>query len=397
MKEGREMINNTGKRYPSVFSTLDVGQIEIHNRIVFPAWQVNYAKTDGTVSDELLDFYTAIANGGCGLIFTGAAVVSSDSVAFDRVMRIDSDHCVPGLKKLFYEIEKCGCVPAVQLIHYGRQAVNAVTCCDLLAPSAIPCPVMSEFDANYKVREMTLNDIERVRSDFITAAVRAVDAGAKMVEVHAAHGYLLNEFLSPYSNHRTDAYGGSTGRRARLITEIIEGIRTRLGSRVAISVRVSGNEFVAGGLTPPDFKETIPLFERAGMDMLNVSAGVYESMERIVPPAELGDTPHINIASELKEFATVPVCAVGSIFSLETAESIISSGKADLVAMGRAQVADPEIVRKSASGRETAIRKCAWCNECTFWTTGDPQMYCRVNPALKREKREGGEHNEKIT
>lgn len=389
------MINNTGKRYPSVFSTLDVGQIEIHNRIVFPAWQVNYAKTDGTVSNKLLDFYTAIAGGDCGTIFTGAAVVSSDSVAFDRVMRIDSDHCVPGLKKLFYEIEKRGCVPVVQLIHYGRQAVNAVTGCDLLAPSAIPCPVMSKFDANYKVREMTLNDIERVRSDFITVAVRAVDAGAKMVEVHAAHGYLLNEFLSPYSNHRTDAYGGSTGRRARLITEIIEGIRTRLGSRVAISVRVSGSEFVNGGLTPPDFKEIIPLFERSGMDLLNVSAGVYESMERIVPPAELGDTPHINIASELKEFATVPVCAVGSIFSLETAESIISSGKADLVAMGRAQVADPEIVRKSASGRETEIRKCAWCNECTFWTTGDPQMYCSVNPALKRGN--GGESNEKIT
>lgn len=319
------------------------------------------------------------------MIFTGAAVVSSDSVAFDRVMRIDSDHCIPGLKELFHEIEKRGSVPAVQLIHYGRQALNAVTRCDLLAPSPIPCPVMSKFDSNYHVRAMTLNDIERVRSDFIEAALRAADAGAEMVEVHAAHGYLLNEFLSPYSNHRTDAYGGNTEGRTRLIIDIIEGIRARLGPRVAISVRVSGNEFVDGGLTPPDFKEVIPLFERAGMDMLNVSAGVYESMERIVPPGALGDAPHVNIASELKRFATVPVCTVGSILSLKTAESIISSGKADLVAIGRAQVADPEIVAKSASGRETEIRECTQCNECTFWTTGDPQMYCSINPELMKQ------------
>ena len=381
------MSSNAEKNYPGVFSTLNVAQIELHNRIVFPAWQVNYAKIDGTVSNKLLDFYTAIADGGCGIIFTGPAVVSSDSVAFDRVMRIDSEQCIPGLKKLFYEIEKRGSVPAMQLIHYGRQAAKTVTGCDLLAPSAIPCPVMSKFDPIYKVREMTLNDIERVRRDFIEAAMCVVDAGAKMVEVHAAHGYLLNEFLSPYSNHRSDAYGGNAERRARLITEIIEGIRSRVG--VAISVRVSGNEFVDGGLTPPDYKELIPLFERAGMDMLNVSAGVYESMERIVPPASLGDAPHVNIASQLREFATVPVCTVGSIFSLETAESIISSGKADLVAMGRAQVADPEIVSKSASGRETEIRKCTKGNECAFWTTGDPQMYCSVNPALRREKGEG--------
>jgi 2,4-dienoyl-CoA reductase-like NADH-dependent reductase (Old Yellow Enzyme family) len=269
------------------------------------------------------------------------------------------------------------------LIHYGRQAASSVTGYDLLAPSAIPCPVMSRLDPAYKVREMTPDDIRRVRSDFIDAAVRAADGGAGVVEVHAAHGYLLNEFLSPYSNHRSDGYGGDPYNRARLTTEIIEGIRDEI-SRIAISVRVSGDEFVDGGLTPPDFEEIIPLFEDAGMDMLNVSAGVYESMERIVPPPSLGEMPHIGIAAELKRFATVPVCAVGSIFSIDQAESIISSGKSDLVAMGRAQVADPEIVKKSLAGQGSDIRECTRCDECTFWTTGDPQMYCSVNPALKK-------------
>lgn len=374
------MMDN--KKYPLVVSTQTIGQITLPNRIVFPAWQVNYANTDGTVSDKLINFYTAIADGGCGLIFTGAAVVSHDSVAFDRVMRIDHDGYISGLKNLFSEISRRGSVPGIQLIHYGRQAASSVTGCDLLAPSPIPCPVMSGFDPDYRVREMTSGDIERVRNDFIDAAIRAADAGAGVVEVHVAHGYLLNEFLSPYSNRRSDEYGGDLHNRARLITEVIEGIRDELG-RIAISVRVSGDEFVDGGLTPPDFEEIIPLFEDAGMDLLNVSAGVYESMERIVPPPSLGETPHARIAAELKRFATVPVCAVGSIFSLDQAESIISSGGSDLVAMGRAQVADPEIVKKTLAGRGSEIRECIKCNRCTFWTTGDPQMYCSVNPALK--------------
>ena len=378
--------DDANSKYPSIFEILNIGPIKLSNRIVFPAWQVNYANTDGTVSDKLYDFYINMAAGRCGLMFTGAAVVSSDSVAFDRVMRIDSDTCTPGLQRLFSGIESHGSVSAIQIIHYGRQALNAVTGCDLLAPSAIPCPVMSQFDPNYHVKEMTADDIERVRNDFIRAAMRAADAGVKIVEVHAAHGYLLNEFLSPYSNKRTDTYGGSPENRTRLVAEIVQGIRAQLGQRVGISVRVSGNEFVDGGLTPPDFKEIIPMLEQAGMDMLNVSAGVYGSMERIVPPTSLGETPHIDIAAELKQYATVPVCAVGSVFSLDTAESIISSGKADMVAMGRAQVADPEIVKKSVSGQDADIQECTKCNTCTFWTTGDPQMYCSVNPVLMKEE-----------
>ncbi len=385
------MINN--EKYSSVSSTQTIDHITLPNRIVFPPWHVNYANTDGTVSDKLMKFYTAFADGGCGLILTGAAAVSYDSIAFDRVMRIDHDGCVPGLKRLFSGISRRGSIPGIQLIHYGRQAASSVTGYELLAPSAIPCPVMSRFDPAYKVREMTLDDIRRVRSDFIDAAVRAADGGAGVVEVHAAHGYLLNEFLSPYSNHRSDEYGGTPYNRARLTTEIIEGIRDEI-SRIAISVRVSGDEFVDGGLTPPDFEEITPLLEDAGMDMLNVSAGVYGSMERIVPPPSLGEMPHVGIAAELKRFATVPVCAVGSIFSIDQAESIISSGKSDLVAMGRAQVADPEIVKKSLAGHESDTRECTRCNECTFWTTGDPQMYCSVNPALK--KRGGGRAKDEV-
>ncbi len=379
---------NVKNNYPSVFNTIDIGKINLKNRIVFPAFHTNYANADGTVSDKLIDFYNAIAQGGCALIFTGAAVVSSDTIAFDRVMRIDNDNCIQGLSELFSEIEKNGAVPAIQLIHYGRQALNAVTGHDLIAPSAIPCPLMSQFDPNYHVREMTLADIERVRNDFIDATIQAADAGVKVVEIHAAHGYLLNEFLSPYSNHRKDDYGDSVENRARLIVEILEGIRSKLGSKIAISVRVSGDEYVDGGLKPSDYEKIIPMFERAGMDMLNVSVGVYESAEKIIPGPDIGETPYIEIAAELKQYATVPVCAVGSILSLSAAESIISTNKADLVAIGRAQVADPKLVGKSLAGREDDVAKCIQCGKCIFGNTGDPEMYCIVNPSLKPPKNE---------
>ncbi|MCL7410962.1 MAG: NADH:flavin oxidoreductase [Methanosarcinaceae archaeon] len=372
--------------YPLVIDNIDVGEINLKNRIVFPAYHSNYSNADGTVSDKLIDFYKAIAQGGCGLIITGTAAVSSDAVAFERLMRIDDDRYISGLTCLFSEIEKSGAIPAVQLIHYGRQALKAMTGHDLIAPSAIPCPLMSQFDPNYHVREMTLADIERVRNDFIDAAVRAADAGVKVVEIHAAHGYLLNEFLSPYSNHRKDDYGGSLENRIRLIVEILEGIRSKLGSKIAISVRVSGDEFVDGGLQPSDYKEIIPILEHAGMDMLDVSVGVYESAEKIIPAPDLGREPFVDIAAELKQYATVPVCTVGSILSLSAAESILLSGKADLVAIGRAQVADYELVNKSLAGRENEIIQCTQCGKCIFVNTGDPEMYCVVNPSLKPPK-----------
>lgn len=383
-------------KYPLTLTKFNIGKLILPNRVVFPPWQVNYANTDGTVSEKLVSFFTSFADNGCGLIITGCAAVSADTITFDRVMRVDSDASIPGLKTLFQEIEKRGSVPGIQLIHYGRQAISSVTGCELLAPSAIPCPLMSKLDPNYKVREMTLEDIQYIKQQFIDAALRAAHAGAKMIELHAAHGYLLNQFLSPYSNHRTDNYGGNLENRIRLLREIIEGIKQRLTQEVVISVRVSGNEFVEGGLVPADFKDIIPPLERAGMDLLHVSAGVYESEERMLPPISLGEAPHADIAGELKSYSSVPVCAAGSISSLETAESMIARGQTDLVAIGRSQVADPEFLAKSASGRESEIRKCIRDDKCKFWETGEPHMYCTVssppvNP-INNNKTEDGDH-----
>ncbi|MCU0289106.1 MAG: NADH:flavin oxidoreductase [Acidobacteria bacterium] len=375
-------------KYSHVFSELKVGPVSLPNRILFPAWQLNYAETDGVVSAKLMKFFTDLAEGGCGLIMTGCAVVTGDGIPFARVMRIDSDKYIPGLKELFTALKKQGAIAGIQLVHYGRQSSTSFSGHVLMAPSAIPCPLMSKYDPQYQVREMTLEDIEHIRSAFIDAAGRAIAAGVEVVEVHASHGYLLSEFLSPYSNKRTDAYGGSAANRARLIVEIIKGIRERWHERIAISVRVSGDEFVEGGLKPGDFKEIVPMFENAGIDLLHVSAGVYESMDRIVPPKVYGPTPHVHIAAQIGQYSKVPVAAVGSIISrgLEGAETILAEGKADLCALGRAQMADPALVKKSFDGREDEINQCIHCNSCTYWTTGDPEVYCTVNPDYKKNR-----------
>jgi len=376
--------NHKEEKYPNIFNHFKIGPIDLPNRLVFPAWALNYANTDGTVSDKLVKFYTDLAKGGCGLIFTGAATVSSDGIPFDRVMKVDSDAAVPGLKRLYSAIKEAGGVPGVQIVHYGRQSSTSVSGDVLIAPSAIPCPIMSQYDPEYKVKEMSIEEIENIKEAFISAALRCAGAGAEVIQVHACHGYLLNEFLSPYSNVRTDRYGGSLENRTRLVTEIISAIHEKIGDKAAIALRISGDEFVEGGLVPMDYKEMLPLFEKAGLHMLDVAAGVYESMERIVPPAGLGIAPHADIPEQIKSFSQVPVCAVGSILDLETAEFFIASGKSDLCAMGRAQMADPDIIAKSKEGREKDVRQCLHCNNCTFWTTGDPEVYCAVNPDYRK-------------
>ena len=226
---------------------------------------------------------------------------------------------------------------------------------------------------------MTLADIQRVQNDFLAAAMRAAKAGVKVIEVHAAHGYLLNQFLSPYSNHRTDLYGGSVKNRTRMVREVVEQIRAHVPEEIAISVRVSGNEFVKGGLIPEDFRDIVPALENAGMDLLNISVGVGETVDHIIPDASFGEAPFVSIAEVISQFATVPVCIVGSISSLKTAETIVFAKKADFVAIGRSQIADHQFVNKSMLGNEGRIQKCLRCNKCLYWNTGDSEMHCVVN------------------
>lgn len=388
MDKNMYTLRNAKERYPMVFSPLTIKGVSIPNRIVFPPWVVNYAtQGKGTISDELTSFYTRLARGGAGLIYVGAAGISGDiPPGYEGVIRIDGDEFIPGLRKLFHDMKDYGCCVALQLAHMGRQAAGPAPGVDaLIAPSNVPDPVIAQKSPFYKLREMNDEDIDRVRGEFVEAAFRGVVAGAQVIEFHAAHGYLLHNFLSNRTNRRKDAYGGSLENRTRLLREIIEQTRKKVGDGAILSVRVSITDFLEGGLEPEDYATITPILEKAGMDLINVSVGTQtETLDRCMPGKKLGEAPNVDVIARMRNYTTLPMITVGAIGSLATAESILSQKKADLVAIGRSQVADQDFVRKSAKGLEEEIRKCIRCNRCCFWTVGEDRMHCAVNPDYKK-------------
>jgi 2,4-dienoyl-CoA reductase-like NADH-dependent reductase (Old Yellow Enzyme family) len=362
--------------FEKVFTPLEVRSVTIPNRIVFPAFQTNYATREGFVTERVMNFYRNIAKGGAGLTIVGGIAVSKDGAGATNVLQLTDEQHVDGLKKLFKEIKSYGTVVGAQLIHFGRQTSSSITGHPLVAPSAIPCPVMKETP-----RELNEEEICRIEDDFANAALRAKKTGADMVELHAAFGYLIGGFLSAYSNKRTDKYGGNLENRTRFLTEIIEKVRGK-ASGLIIGCRISAEEFVEGGLTLEESKKIMQMLVDAGIDVISVVAGVYQSMNHMGPTKEMGEGPHVYLAAGIKEVIDVPVICAGNIHNLRFAQKIIAEGRADLVAMGRAQVADSQIVNKSKNGLLNSIVECDWCNRCMYWVTGEPAMSCPKNPNL---------------
>jgi 2,4-dienoyl-CoA reductase-like NADH-dependent reductase (Old Yellow Enzyme family) len=348
---------------------------------------LKFCNSDGTITEKITTFYVNIAKGGCGLIFTGAAGVSvnSTSPVFNGAMRIDDDKYIPGLAGLFKKIKEHGSVVGLQLAHGGRQAPTPAPGFEaILAPSNVPIPLLSQISPSYKLKEMSHEDIKNCVNDFIEGGLRGVKAGVDIIEFHFGHGYLPSQFLSARSNKRSDEYGGSLENRTRFLIEIIKGFREKAGNDIVISVRLSAKEFLNEGIEPEDYKVILPLIEDAGVDLLNVSVGTrIESFERCIPGPKLGEAPHVDIIAQVKQYTKLPIITVGSISILDIAESILVEKKAELVAIGRAQVADPNFIIKSANGKKEEIRKCLKCNQCCIITVDNTEMHCAVNPDYK--------------
>jgi 2,4-dienoyl-CoA reductase-like NADH-dependent reductase (Old Yellow Enzyme family) len=379
-------INQKGKtKYPLLFSPLKINNLTLPNRIFFPPWDFNWANKDGSVSDKLYEFYVSLAENGCGIVYTGAAAVSPDTVLYEYSMGIFDKQHVESNRKLCKEIEARDAIPAIQLMNFGRQSVTTFTGKPILAPSNIPCKVISRVDPNYQIKEMTLEDIQRVKNDFVNGAVLAVEAGYKIVQVHAAHGYLLCNFLSPYTNKRTDEYGGSIENRCRIVIEIIEAIRKKLGNSVVIDVRLSVDELVDGGLVPADYATITPMIEKAGPDMLNASLSNFESAVIYFPAKLEPEARYVYTAETLKKHTSLPIAHAGFMGSLEKGEELLTGGKTDLVGYGRMQFADLGFVKKSVLGEK--VNRCIWCGRC-LGDLLDPaqnmQVHCTVNEKYKR-------------
>lgn len=373
------------KKYPFLFNPLKIGNLIVPNRIFFPPCDFNWANQDGSVSAKLHDFCVSLAENGCGIVYTGVATVAPDPIRNEYCLGIYAKRHVETNRKLCKEIEARGAIPAIQLNNFGREPVAAFTRKPILA-SNLSYRTTAPDDPNYQKKEMVLEDIRRVKNDFIKSAVLAAEAGYKIIQIQAAHGYLLCGFLSTYTNKRTDAFGGSVENRSRIAIEIIEAIRKNLGDRIVIDIRLSVDEFVNGGLAPGDYAKIAPLLEKAGVQMMNVAGSNFESSVDIFPVKSEPEARYAYLAEALKKYTLLPVGHAAFIGSLAKGEELVKEKKIDLAGFGRMQFADQSFIKKSVSGKK--INQCLWCGGC-LKDSRDPKLfsvYCTVNKKYKRPK-----------
>ncbi|MBL4937585.1 FAD-dependent oxidoreductase [Clostridium sp. YIM B02515] len=369
-------------KYKNLFSKGKIGNLELKNRIVMPAMGTSLASSTGEATQELIRYYEERAKGGCGLIITEITRIDSETgVGTPNQLSAMTLNHIPQLERLARTVHKHDTKIFVQLHHPGRESHGRViNGRQIVAPSPIPCKVCQEMP-----RELTTAEVEDLVKKFVTGAKIAQTAGIDGVELHGAHGYLIGQFISPYTNKRTDKYGGSFMNRMRFITEIIMGIRNICGPNFPISVRISGDEFVEGGLNLEGAVKAALYLESIGVNAINVSSGLYESGYTIIEPIAFDQGWKRHLAQAVKNAVKIPVIATDVIRKPDFAESLIAEGNVDFVALGRAQLADPEWGIKAMEGRDEDIRPCISCLHCIEELEGCKTIKCAVNARMGRE------------
>lgn len=368
-----------------LFQPINIGSIKVKNRIVMPAMTTVLANENGAVTERLVDYYTTRAMGGVGLIVTDATCIDHPvgKIAHATQLRIDRDKFIPGLNELVKSVHRYGAKIASQLHHAGRQTTLEYT------EGNQPVSASNVYDPVFNVQPRTLriNEVEDLIEKFGEGARRAKTAGFDAVEIHGAHGYLIQQFLSAYTNKRTDKYGGSLDRRMTFALEILRRVREKVGDKFPIIFRLSAEEHVRGGLTLKDTKLIARKLEKTGVDALNISSGMDETPPEYKPYSmAVPRGCFVHYAAAIKELVNVPAITVGRINDPLLAESILQEGKADLVAMGRALIADPELPKKAREGRLDDIRKCTACETCNMRVREGLRLGCAINAAAGEEK-----------
>lgn len=366
--------------YRHLFSALHVGSITLKNRLVMAPMLMGYANSGGEVTDTVLDYYETRARGGLGMIVVEASCVSlpEGKEGYGQI-HIDNEGCIPGLSRLAAAIKKYDCKAFIQLFHAGRQTSSKVTGSQPVAPSSRACKTIREIP-----HELSGAEIRQLTARFIQAAQYAYEAGFDGVELHAAHGYLLNEFLSPNINTRKDEYGGSLENRMRILLDIITGIKAR-ANELVVSVRLNIDDFTPGGLHPEESVIIAREMEAHGVDIIHCTCGTYESGLTSIEPASYPEGWRVYLAEEVKRYVSIPVVTGGMINSPAFADQVIAEGRADLVFLGRSLLADPEWPNKASQGKTDEIRPCIRCNGCINTHFAGMPVSCTVNPRTGRE------------
>jgi 2,4-dienoyl-CoA reductase-like NADH-dependent reductase (Old Yellow Enzyme family)/thioredoxin reductase len=364
-----------------LFTPYRIKKLELKNRIVMAPLASFLIEKEGWITEKTIEHYRLRAAGGPAMVIMEACAVSPEGIVSHHQARIDDDRLLEGLSRIARVMKSEGAVPALQLHHGGRQTSSKVIGRRPLAPSALPCPTIRG-----EVEPLSVRHIQDIVKKFGDAAVRARDAGFELVEIHGAHGYLVNQFLSRFSNIREDEYGGDVAARTRFSREIVEEIRKRVGDDFPLSFKISAQEFVPDGLTVPESIEILKILIEAGIDIIQVSAGNDATAEWICQPMFMKKACLVDSAERIRKTLNFPVMAVGRINNPILADDIIGKDMADLVCMGRGLLADPELPRKAQEGRLDEIRTCIACNTCMESIFRRGRVECLVNPMLGREK-----------
>jgi dimethylglycine catabolism A len=384
----RDLAVRAHDRATGLFSPIAIGGVEIPNRIVLSAMTTRLADEQGHVTEDLLAYYRARAEGGVGLL---TVEMSSPEPAgrhrFRELLTCD-DAAMPGLRRIVAAVRGAGTGArlSIQLGHAGSRAPSRVSGERAIAPSAIPTALYEvESETNFPV-EMDEDRIEETIDAFVAAARRVCRAGFDMVELHGAHGYLISQFLTPFENRRTDRWGGSLRNRARFGLEIIRRIKEEL-PRFPVIVRVGLDDFFSGGLSVSDGAQVAQWAADAGADAISVTAGHYRSEpsgERMIPPMRYGMGTFADLAEKVRRSIKVPVIGVGRLGDPLLAEKVVRSGQMDLVALGRPLLADSAWAQNAREGRP--VRRCLACNHCVDTMRAGDRISCVVNPVTGRER-----------
>ncbi|MFV0439767.1 MAG: FAD-dependent oxidoreductase [Lachnospirales bacterium] len=418
------------KKYEMLLSPMKIGNVEIKNRVVMPAMCLGHGQFNGNPTEQLMDYYEERAKGGVGLIIPGITRINDvTGLAHFAQLSVSSDKNIEPLKELGNRIHKYGSKMFIQLHHPGYQNLNLLmgigpstiamdkvipnfkstffkmsplaqnvvdkgACLAAAGPSKVePC----DYNMS-KNRALSHKEVKNIIKQFIDGARRVKEAGMDGVEIHAAHGYLLNEFLSLRTNHRTDEYGGNFENRMRILKEIIEGIREVCGEDFPISVRISATEGYdkiglegkkSYGYAIDEGVKIAKALESYGIDVLNVSAGTYETMNYIVEPVTYDEGWRTEYIKQVREAVSLPIIAVNMIRTPEKAEELLQSGLQDFVGLGRTNIADPYWVKKTKENRENEIKRCISCLYCfeSMFENAFKGSHgqCAVNPSMGEE------------
>jgi len=352
-----------GTAMNKLFEKSTINGLSLANRFIFSATWDGNADENGFCTQRNIDMLVDRARGGVGLIITGMAYVQADGRAAPWQLAVHGDECVPGLAKMVQAIHNTQAKIILQLAHGGCYAPSALTGQEVAGPS------VNDSDLFPKCREMTLLEIQKIAEAFGKAAGRAKKAGFDGVQLHAAHGYLLSEFLSPFFNKRTDNYGGSIENRARILLEAFQAVRNEVGEEYPVLVKINSEDFVEGGLTVGEMLEVCVMLEKAGVDAIEMSGGtIYASGAYSSCRVGALDSPEKEVyykdaAARYKEKIAVPLLLVGGIRSLEVADKLVNDGMADFISICRPLIREPNLIERWKSG-DTRPATCKYCDGC---------------------------------